>query len=107
MQLIQSFTKFKEKTKYVTSHAGDYNIDLLKSESCDFSNRFIEQLFTSSFFPLINKPTRITAHSATLIDNIYTNDFEKINYSTSGIIISDIFQTIYLYCYSSFVQYGQ
>ena len=26
---------------------GDYNIDLLKSESCDYTNNFIEQLFTS------------------------------------------------------------
>jgi hypothetical protein len=50
----------------------------------------LEGLFTSSFFPLINKPTRITTHTATLIDNIYTNNFEKINCSTSGVIISDI-----------------
>jgi exonuclease III len=69
-----------ERENKICYLAGDYNIDLLKSESCDFSNRFIEQLFTSSFFPLINKPTRITAHTATHIDNICTNDLEKINY---------------------------
>ncbi len=51
---------------------GDFNIDLLKSESCDFANKFTEQLFTSSFYPLITKPTRITSHTATLIDNIFT-----------------------------------
>ena len=51
---------------------GDFNIDLLKSESCNYTNRFIDQLFTSSFFPLIIKPTRVTAHTATLIDNIFT-----------------------------------
>jgi hypothetical protein len=39
---------------------GDFNIDLLKSESCDFANNFTEQLFTSSFYPLITKSTRIT-----------------------------------------------
>ena len=50
---------------------GDFKIDLLKSESCDFSNKFIEQLFTS-FYPLVTKPTRITSHSATPIDNIFT-----------------------------------
>ncbi len=48
---------------------GDFNIDRLKSESCDYSNKFIEQLFTSSFLPLIHKPTRITNHTATLITN--------------------------------------
>ncbi len=29
---------------------GDFNIDLFKSESCDYTSRFIEQFFTSSFF---------------------------------------------------------
>ena len=47
---------------------GNINIDLLKSESCDFAGKFFEQLVTSSFMPL--KPTRITQHTAILIDNI-------------------------------------
>ena len=79
-----------ERENKICYIAGDFNVDLLKSESCDFSNRFIEQFFTSSFFPLITKPTRIIAHTATLIDNIYTNDTEKINHSINGIILSDI-----------------
>jgi hypothetical protein len=70
---------------------GDFNIDLLKSESCDYTNRLIEQLFTSSFLPLITKPTRITAHTATLIGNIFTNNTEKLNNSyINGIIYTDI-----------------
>ena len=39
---------------------GDFNIDLLKSESCDYSNRFLETLLTSSYIPLVLRPTRIT-----------------------------------------------
>jgi endonuclease/exonuclease/phosphatase family metal-dependent hydrolase len=69
---------------------GDFNIDLLKSESCDYASQFVEQLFTSSFLPLITKPTRITQHAATLIDNIFTNSLEKVNISSNGIIFSDI-----------------
>ena len=69
---------------------GDFNIDLLKSESCDFASRFLEQLLTSSYIPLILKPTRITQHTATLIDNIFTNDIEVIDSSSNGIIFSDI-----------------
>ena len=57
---------------------GDFNIDLLKTDNCDYSNRFCEQIFTSSFFPLINRPTRITQRTATLIDKIFTNDLEQI-----------------------------
>ncbi len=67
---------------------GDFNIDLLKNESCDISDRFSEQLFTSSFLPLITRLTRITEH--TLIDNIFTNDIEQIESSKNGLIFTDI-----------------
>jgi hypothetical protein len=69
---------------------GDFNIDLFKTESCDYANYFTEQLFTSSFFPLITKATRITHHIATLIDNIFTNNLEQLDDSINGIIFSDI-----------------
>jgi hypothetical protein len=69
---------------------GDFNIDLLKSESCDYADRFIEQLFTSSYTPLITNQTRITQHTATIIDNIFTNNIEKLENSINGIIFSDI-----------------
>jgi exonuclease III len=36
---------------------GDFNIDLLKSESCDYTNRFLEILSTSSYIPLVLRPT--------------------------------------------------
>ena len=39
---------------------GDFNIDLLKSESCDYANRFTKKLFTTTYIPFITKPTRIT-----------------------------------------------
>ena len=39
-------------------------------------------------FPLIDRPTRITLHSATLLDNIFTNVFD--NKIKSGIFVSDI-----------------
>ena len=69
---------------------GDFNIDLLKSETCDYSNRFLEILLSSSYIPLVIRPTRITQHTATLIDNIFTNDIETIDSSTNGIIYSDV-----------------
>ena len=43
-------------------------------------------MYTNLFFLLI--PTRITPYTATIIDNIFTNDLE--NYSFSGLILSDI-----------------
>ena len=67
---------------------GDFNIDLLKYESSNFSKRFSEQMFISSFFPLITKPTRITQHC--FIDNIFTNDLDQVQSSSNGLIFADI-----------------
>ena len=69
---------------------GEFNIDLFKSDSCDYGNSFTEQLFTSSFFPFITRATRITHHTATLIDNIFTNNLEQRDDGLNGIIFSDI-----------------
>ena len=48
---------------------GDFNLDLLKHESHSITAHFNESLFAFGFLPMITKPTRITAHSMTLIDN--------------------------------------
>ena len=47
----------------------------------------MDMMFSLGLYPLIDKPTRITDHSATLIDNIFTNELDsKMN---SGLLISD------------------
>ena len=76
----------------------DFDIDLLKSESCDYSNSFIEQLLTSSFLPVMNKPTRITYHNATLINNTFITNIENIENSMNLVLFLLIFQIIYLPC---------
>ena len=52
---------------------GDYNIDLLKEEDHRQTKDFIDLIYSYTFFPVINRPTRITRESATIIDNIITN----------------------------------
>ena len=66
---------------------GDFNIDILKSES-NLSNEFLNIFYASYFHPLIYKPTRITNKSATLIDNIFTNYFDHM--ISSGLLLTDI-----------------
>ena len=46
---------------------GDFNIDILKYGSNDYANRFLNQMYSSQFYPVINRPTRITTNSATII----------------------------------------
>ena len=88
---------------------GDYNINLANyddslqvNESASASSNNIDSnhnntqnkdkllnTFSSyALFPCINKPTRITATSATLIDNIFSNTLNKSN--NSGILYHDV-----------------
>ncbi len=66
---------------------GDFNINLLKRDTENSVQLFLDMLNTYSFYPLIDKPTRITGESATLIDTIFTNDFSS---HRAGILITDI-----------------
>ena len=67
---------------------GDFNVDLLKCNDNQFSHDFLVTLLSYSFVPVISKPTRLSTHSCTLIDNIFVN-FDHLQ-TESGIILSDI-----------------
>jgi len=68
---------------------GDFNINLLNTNNHSQTNDFINIMFSSSFIPLINRPTRVQDDSITLIDNIYTNRHELENHF-NGIIPTDV-----------------
>ena len=67
---------------------GDFNFDLLSIGGNNNCEHFSEIMHSNSFFPLIDKPTRIKPPSATLLDNIYTNCVQCGH--TSGILYTDI-----------------
>ena len=55
---------------------GDFNVVLLNVESHSSSENFLETLGCFHFQLQILQSTRITDHSATLIDNIFFNSIE-------------------------------
>ena len=71
---------FNEFIKNISSEnkisylSGDFNIDLLKIENDDSIKDFYNRLTSNLFVPHNTLPTRITSHSRTLIDNIFSND---------------------------------
>jgi hypothetical protein len=67
---------------------GDFNINLLKQNLHSPTKHFLDTILSHGFFPLINKPTRITTESVTLIDNILTNVHDL--QTKSGIWMVDI-----------------
>ena len=74
----------RNKTVYL---CGDFNIDLLQHDANASTNNFIDHLYSFGLHPVITRPTRITGHSKTLIDNIFTTNLSNIH---SGLIINDL-----------------
>jgi len=68
-QLLQKVSK-EHRPCYLM---GDFNIDLMKQNKHLHTKHFLDTLLAYGFYPLINKPTRITTESITLIDNLLTN----------------------------------
>ena len=68
---------------------GDFNLDLLKYNSHSETDNFLNTMLSNCFQPHIIQPTRITDHSATLIDNIYLNSLNEY-FTISGNIIYDL-----------------
>ena len=78
--------KLKSENKFIY-WTGDFNIDLLKTDSHASSNDFLQIMLSNSLYPVITKPTRITDYSATIIDNIFCNH-QRVHFS--GLIYTDI-----------------
>ena len=62
-----------DKKKYNIFIMGDFNIDVLQYESHSSTNDFLNTMISNSFLPYILQPTRVTDHSSTVIDNIFSN----------------------------------
>ena len=75
-------SKYKKQVIYL---AGDLNVDLMHSNQC--TDTVLNLLEDLTLCPTTAFPTRITSHSATLIDGIFTNSVES---HTSGIFTTDV-----------------
>ena len=75
---------------------GDMNINFLNYCDHTQTEEYLNMLYSYNLLPLITKPTRITHHTATLIDHIYTNVLST-NIS-SKIITADISDHLPIFC---------
>ena len=71
-KLLENISKEQESV-FLT---GDFNVDLLDYNEHNQANEFLDSLASSSFIPLTLQPIRITSHSNTFIDNIFSNVIE-------------------------------
>lgn len=76
---------------------GDLNLNLLQYETSSIVQTFVNLNYEHSFHSLINKPTRVSSHSATVIDHIWCN-FSSIQPPTCGIVLSGISDHFVPFC---------
>ena len=67
---------------------GDFNANLMNYNEHNQTNKFLDSLASNSFIPLILQLPRITSHSNTLIDNIFSSVIDPG--TTSGNLTSTI-----------------
>ena len=65
---------------------GDFNVNIFCENTS--THLFLDSFISSSYTPMIFKPTRITNQTATLLDNIFINCSENV--IKAGIIINDV-----------------
>ena len=75
---------------------GDININFLNYNRDIQTSDYLDMLLGLGYMPLITKATRITDHTATLIDHIYTNVPQKT--TKAGICLADITDHLPVFC---------
>ena len=75
---------------------GDLNIDFLRYLNHQPTEKYLDMLYTNNTIPVITKPTRITNHTKTLIDHIYTNTLTS--QIISGVAFNDISDHLPVFC---------
>ena len=66
--------RYGNKLKYIF---GDFNQDLIKYDNDNDCQNLIDNAHNHGFVQIVSRPTRITEHSATLIDHVYTNNIDS------------------------------
>jgi hypothetical protein len=86
---LQHIVKTSDAEKKKSFVLGDFNMNCFFYNDDYKVKNFYDKIFETGSIPLINRPTRVTINSATLIDNIITTDICNKNIQR-GIIKTDI-----------------
>ena len=89
LQKILTNAAKENKLYFVT---GDFNLNCLEFHQSSEIRQFFNNMLKKGAFPLINRPTRVTTSSATLIDSIFTNCVFDTSLK-NGIMKLSLFQT--------------
>ena len=87
MNSLSNLLKNFDDKNVINVICSDQNYDLLKCDSHKGTRNFLTKMLDNEFMPYINKPTQITHHGGTLIDNIYVKS--KLIKSNISYVITD------------------
>ena len=99
--LINNIEKLFINKKRNIYLCGDFNINLLNYNCNNQVNNFLDFIYSLGLYQLITKTTRITSHSATLIDIIFTNIHDNAN--MNGDIVCDISDHLQVFTYKKVI----
>lgn len=86
-----SITLDKLKNSNKVYFFGDLNLDLMKYDIDNNVTKYINELLNFNFLPYVLLPTRITSTSATILDHVFSNNYNDSKYShKTGLLCSDI-----------------
>ena len=68
----------------------DQNFDFLKLETLNYVANLLNIALSNNMIPTITKPTRLTSHTSTLIDNMYIKCNKPHSIINSSILVTDI-----------------
>ena len=97
-EIVEDLNNFTTEFATLLSHmkairlssyvCGDYNTDLLKVTRNNHYCEHIDEIISQGFILKITLPTRISEHSGTLIDNIFTSNIDERG--SSDILLNQI-----------------
>ena len=87
-EYLEKLLKLLDSEKKIAYLMGDFNMNLLQTESHEKIGDFYNIWTSHLFVPHITLPTRITSKSKTLIDNIFSNDPDFANGVSGNFTIS-------------------
>ena len=87
LESILDNIKVDQKLVYLL---GDYNANFINSDKHTPTQELLDMFYSFILLPFITKPTRVTINTATLIDNIFSNDISNIENIFSGLLYSDV-----------------
>ena len=91
-QLIHKLSQENQTNIYI---AGDFNFNLINSNNSQETHDFFDLFMSNFFLPTILLPTKINNGPDTLIDNIFTNQYNPYKWKPYSINIR--LSSIFLY----------